>query len=347
MHYQAEGPHVELPPAPQVSPQSTVTLVSGQQPNEPGWAGQHAGGHYNGGYGPVADLPPSPSQPLDDQYWQTEPTGHAYNEPIYRSNALPTEGTYNAPWGGELLPAGLLFRPYLAGEKESRFASQWLWENDGQMFWEVSLGGRVGLWRYGSSGPNPEGFQFDMEGAGLVRLSPENNTDVEAIDFRFGLLATWREGPWSAKAGYYHISSHLGDEFLLRNRRFPRLNYVRDSLVTGASYDWSDSIRTYVEAAYAVGHQDGALPLEFQYGAEYSSPLTDSFGGPFAAINGHTREDFDWQTSVNVVTGWQWRGVNTDHRFRAGVQYYSGPALQYSFAGRNEQLVGCGLWFDY
>ena len=65
------------------------------------------------------------------------------------------------------------------------------------------------------------------------------------------------------------------------------------------------------------------------------------------AINGHSREDQNWVTGVNVVSGWQWRGAGSQHRFRIGMQYYQGPALQFSFVGRDEKLLGGGLWFDY
>lgn len=248
----------------------------------------------------------------------------------------------------QLLPPGLLFDTYLAGEKEPRISSAWLTEADRGLVWDATLGGRAGLWRYGMlGGPRPRGVQLDIEGGAMVRLDPEVNTDVEAVDFRFGFLVTTRSGPWSTKMGYAHISSHLGDEFVLRNPGFPRRNYVRDSAVAGLSFDVSETFRLYAETGYAIGHEGGALPLEFQYGAEYSSATTALKGGPYAAVNGHTREDEGWISGVNVLSGWQWRGTDTQHRFRIGMQYYQGPALQYSFVGRSEKVLGGGMWFDY
>jgi hypothetical protein len=242
----------------------------------------------------------------------------------------------------------LLYRSYLAGPKEPRISSAFLEESDRGLIWDVTLGGHVGLWRYGTTDRvNPEGFQVDMAGAAFVRLDPEANTDVEGADFYFSLLATFREGPWSAKAGYYHVSSHLGDEFMLRNPGYARRNYVRDSAIAGLSFDVTEALRLYAEAGYAVGNEGGALPWEFQYGVEFSSTDTSAWGGPYAAANGHTREDEGWITGVNVVSGWQWRGAESDRRFRMGLQYYHGPVLQFSFVGQSETLVGGGLWFDY
>ena len=36
------------------------------------------------------------------------------------------------------------------------------------------------------------------------------------------------------KLAYYHISAHIGDEFLERNPTFERVNYVRDAAVLPA-----------------------------------------------------------------------------------------------------------------
>ena len=96
--------------------------------------------------------------------------------------------------------------------------------------WEAVLGGRVGIFRYGELGLNPqEAFQLDLEGAVFARVLPdEPSAMLESSDYRAGLLGTWRFGNAAYKAGYYHISSHTGDEFLQANPGFNRINYVRD-----------------------------------------------------------------------------------------------------------------------
>ncbi len=254
-----------------------------------------------------------------------------------------------ADFGYHILPAGLMYRSYIAGEKEPRFQSVWLHETGRGLVWEPQLGGRFGVLRYGTDDAvNPQGWQLDVEGGAQVRIDPQQHSDVEAADFRFGLLSTWRFGPNAFKAGYYHISSHIGDEFLIRNPGFLRLNYVRDSAIIGWTQDVTPDMQIYGEIGYAAGHEGGAKPLEFQYGFQYTPLRAYGFhGAPYFAVNGHTREDNNWISSINTVAGWQWRGEQTNHLFRLGVQYYTGPAIQYSFVGRNETLCGAGLWFDY
>ena len=248
----------------------------------------------------------------------------------------------------QLLPDGLLYHSYLAGPKESRFAAVWLYEQGRGWVWETTLGGRFGLVRRGTFGENPEGWQIDLEGAAFPRIDPVLRSEKDSVDFRAGVLWTWRRGPTAVKAGFYHLSSHIGDEYLLRNPTFPRIEYVRDSLIAGAIHNLTDDVAVYGEIGYAVGAQGGAKALEFQCGAEYNPAEPNGTQGmPYAAINAHLLEDFDFSGYVNVVAGWQWRGDCSGRVFRAGFQYYQGTSLQRQFYDKHEELLGLGLWFDY
>jgi hypothetical protein len=208
----------------------------------------------------------------------------------------------------------------------------------------------VGLLRHGTS-PTPEanGWQIDFEAVALPRVDPEvESTALESVDYRFGLQWTRRRGPLAMKAGYYHISSHLGDEFLLNNPGFVRLNYVRDGLIFGLMRDLTPDLQAYGEIGYALGHEDGAEPLEFQFGLQYNPAETFGCqGAPFAAAHVHLREDVQFGGGLNLMAGWRWRGAATGHVLRAGVQYYNGKSIQYSFFNEHEQLFGGGMWLDF
>jgi hypothetical protein len=252
------------------------------------------------------------------------------------------------PWGFQLLPEGLLYRSYLAGTKEPRIASVWSDDRDYGKVWDVALGGRTGFWRYGTcGGVDPEGWQLDLEGAALCRLDPIlDSTPLIAVDYRIGIPLTYAQGPWQAKFGYYHLSSHLGDEFMLLTPDFNRINFTRDAIILGVGYFWTDAIRTYGEASYSPAASGGAKPWEFQFGAEFSPTTTAIRGAPFAAINGHLREEVRFGGNVVAQVGWQWRGI-TGKRFRLGAQYYNGKNDQYSFFDEYESKIGFGLWYDF
>ena len=249
----------------------------------------------------------------------------------------------------QLAPVGLLYKSYLAGEKEARISTVWMSDSKRGLIWENALGGRVGVVRFGNEDVlRPQGWQFDLEGAALPRVIPQDpSSPLEAVDFRVGLLSTWRHNDTAIKAGYYHLSSHAGDEFLINNPAFVRINYVRDSAIIGITQYFYDDFSVYGEFGYALNAEDGAEPIELQYGFQYSPLVTGWPGTPFAAINGHTREDFGWATSLTVQSGWQWRSAKTNHTLRVGMQYYVGPSMQWELADVKENMLGGGIWYDF
>jgi hypothetical protein len=251
-------------------------------------------------------------------------------------------------WTMQWLPDGLIYRSYLAGVKEPRMATTW--DDDGNVggLWEFTLGGRVGVFRFGSNDPiRPEGLQLDIEGAGMPRLRLDSDRDLQAVDFRGGFPLTYGIGPWATKIAYYHLSSHAGDEFLVKNPAFQRVNYSRDAFVIGQSYYVTPALRLYGEAGWAF-YADVSEPWEFQFGADYS-PLcpVGLRGAPFAAINGHLREEVDFGGNVVAQAGWQWRSGRNGQLLRMGLQYYNGKSNQFEFYNRNENKLGLGVWYDY
>ncbi len=274
-------------------------------------------------------------------------------DPDCEDTDRPCDGSGAAPTpsdrGWHFLPHGLLYRSYIAGEKEPRFSSVWFYETGVGWIWESALGGRFPMVRYGTADAiDPEGWQLELEGGAFTRVDVGTGTDVDAVDFRVGVTMTWRSGNTAFKGGTYHISSHIGDEFRDRNPDFERRDYVRDALVAGITQNLNDDFSVYGEIGYAYGTQGGAEPLEFQFGAQYAPSSASGWRGtPFAAVNGHLREEFDFGGNINVLTGWQWPSSESGRVIRTGVQYFNGKALQYEFFDKHEELFGIGVWFDF
>lgn len=253
-----------------------------------------------------------------------------------------------APWCWQALPDGLIYRSYMAGMKEPRLGIAWLYEGRQGWMWDTILGGRVGLLRYGTRNElRPEGWQADLEGAAMPRLDPEEHQDLTSVDFRVGFPITYGRGPHQTKFAFYHVSAHLGDEFMIKNPTVPRINFSRDALVLGHSYYWTDDVRLYGEASWAFHIDGGNERWEFQFGVEYSTPRpTGCRPVPFYAINGHLREELDFSGSLSVQTGLLWRGPS-GHAFRTGLQYFAGASEQYEFYDSYEEKLGFGVWYDF
>ncbi len=277
--------------------------------------------------------------------------------PNYGSTGVvltPCDNCYNNyansdGWGLHILPEGLIYRSYMAGPREAKFQLNHLQEQgSGETLWDVILGGRRGIARWGSGDPlKPQGWQLDLEGAALVRLNLDNARDLDASDFRFGVPLTYGSGKWQYKFGYYHLSSHLGDEYIDRTPGAQRVNYVRDAIIFGASYNPTPDWRLYGEVAWAFFTAGGAEPWEFQFGAEYSKfGPTGLNGTPFFATNGHLREEVDFGGDYALQLGWLWRG-NSGSQFRTGFQFLTGKSNYYQWFDKSETQYGVAIWYDY
>jgi len=280
---------------------------------------------------PPIDLPEHPSQQpsASNRFWDFQP---------------PASSLY--VW--QFLPDGLIYKAYLAGLKESRIGTQVFYEQDEGWKWDSTLGGRAGIFRYGTTDVLwPEGWQVDVEGAAFPRLDPAEAMDLDVVDFRIGVPVTWGVGPWRTKLAYYHLSAHYGDEFLLRTPGMTRYNYSRDAIVFGLAYYATDDVRLYAEADWGVIHADVAEPWAFQFGVEYSPARpTGLAGAPFLAVGAHLRQELDFSGNLVVQAGWQWRG-NTGHLVRAGLHYHNGLSNQFEIYDRFEQQIGFGMWYDF
>lgn len=253
-------------------------------------------------------------------------------------------------WFWQVLPSGLIYHSYWAGVHEPRLSIVAMDEQGSQAFWDGTVGGRVGLVRYGNGQAIfPQGWQLDVEAAAILRMTLDEIRDFEMADYRVGVPLTYGIDNWQFKFAGYHLSSHLGDEFAIANPGSlnDRINYVRDALVLGVSYYPVAAVRLYSEAAYAFNVDGGAKPWEFQFGTEIARPgPTGIHGTPFLAINGHLREEHDFGGDITTQAGWLWRG-QTGQVVRAGVHYFNGKSSQYQIFDENEQQIGVGLWYDF
>jgi hypothetical protein len=263
-------------------------------------------------------------------------------------------------WTWQMFPDGFIYPSYLAAV-ENRLGGAWNYCERNNWIWDITLGGRAPLFRYGNrSALHPEGWQLDMEGSVHLRLGLKEGMDMEANDFRVGLPLSYGTKVWQVRTGYYHVSSHAGDERVLRNipkgvpfeydkDRIYRLNYYREAWLLSYAFRPTPNTRLYAEADYAFMTGVETKPWHFQFGAEYSPryPAQGGRGTPFAAINARLMQEFDFDGNITTQVGWQWRGSRNE-LFRIGLQYFAGVSDQYSFIlERREHKVGLGVWYDF
>jgi hypothetical protein len=291
----------------------------------------------------IESIPPGGLSSVAKTGWIAPPTG-----------APPCVACQSAScqevWHSQVLPHGLIYQSYMAGAKEPRLASFWNQNDVTGTTWDIALGGRAGLWRYGNDNPDwPEGWQVDIEGAVFPRLDPlGESTPLLSSDYRFGIPVTYGKGQWQFKLAYYHISSHLGDELMLMDPTVPRLNFVRDGICFGTGYFFTPAFRLYGEVGYSPGTTGGAEPLEFQFGFDWAQARNTGLrGGPFLAMNANLREEVDFGGNFVTQAGWMWRQYARGSNARIGVEYFYGKSDQFEFYQQTESRIGWGIWYDF
>lgn len=254
--------------------------------------------------------------------------------------------------GWQFLPPDTLFRSLIAGVHAPRMAAEVVGDNKQGTLLDVAIGSRISMIRFGTVDPDgpsgSEGVELQVYGASFTRLAMDREMDVEAIDYKFGVPIAWKFGSTSHQIGYDHLSSHIGDEYLERHPNFKRRNYVRDAIRYTIMQDITEDLAVYADVNYAFHRTGGAGRWHFQFGAEYEPYVPHGYrGAPVAAINTEMRQEFDFEGSLGLIVGWQWRGYENDNLLRLGLSVYSGHSRQYSYFDKYESLVGVGLWYDF
>jgi hypothetical protein len=271
------------------------------------------------------------------------------------AEAEPAAGEQPAPLPGDvaycwsILPDGLIYHSYLAGPKEPRFASAWLEDKHLGSMWDIALGFRQSILRYGAIGPErPEGFEVDIDGAVFPRILPWEAYDLMSADFRFGIPITYGGQRVQTKLEFYHISSHVGDEYIFAHPGTQTDDYTWDGIGWGLSWYVNENLRLYEEIEYGYGTGGPAKPLEFQFGIDFSPVWTfgSRRGAPFLAMNAHLYQMLNYSGSFVLQTGWQWRGT-TGNTLRLGLEYFTGFSDQYEFYNQREDKIGLGVWYDF
>jgi hypothetical protein len=249
----------------------------------------------------------------------------------------------------EMLPLHLLWQPPLAGLRQPRmYVMPTSLDNDfTQQTIDTAIGGTIGLFRYRPTCWPESEFQLDFFGAHFSRWS-ERHLAV-AGDYRYGFPVTFASGPWQAKLGYEHTSTHLGDDFIKSTGRF-KVQYVRDDLVFGLAYRWWEQFRVYGEigmAAY-LGTPYSNGRERFAWGLEWSRQHPTGWKGqPFAAFNMDLRPEQDYSVNVSFQAGWQWIPEHQRVSARLALELYHGKSPYGQFLQDKERWVGLGFFLDF
>jgi hypothetical protein len=245
--------------------------------------------------------------------------------------------------GVEVLPAEPLFEPLLADPREPRFSirlQQHRLERESFTAADVALGGYLGL---ASGGEPRHQWELGIEGGVFALFNLDaDSSDLINADYRIGIPLSYRHHDWSLRTRIYHQSSHLGDEYMLRNHGTGRRNISYEVLDALVAHDWGD-LRVFAGGGYMLHTLHDQEPWQIQYGAEYEREnAIGSLNFVLASYFNHTEEQ-DWRLNQSYRVGFTIdRGVR-----EAGVllAFYDGYSPDGQFYDSELRYVGLELFF--
>jgi hypothetical protein len=251
-----------------------------------------------------------------------------------------------------LLPGGQLFKPFIADPRWPHFAAAYQYyvnEPGVTHVGAVSFGetftvyrDRLGLgwWETGVQAGVFAVFDLGADSMDLINA-----------DYMVALTGGYRYADFSALMRLFHQSSHVGDEFLIRNRVRNRVNLSYESVDLRLSYDFlGEAFRLYGGGGFLFDQDPSSLkPWSVQWGAEFRSPWPgpDSSWRPIAAVDVQNREENEWHSDVSVRAGIQIEGVLVSRNLQLLLEYFRGHSPNGQFYKQKIDYFGLGVHFHF
>ena len=251
----------------------------------------------------------------------------------------------------QIFPQRELFEPLLADPRWPHFSAALEWYTSDQELDRVvatSFGETFALLRSPESehGRLELGFQ-----AGVFSVFDLDSESFDLVnsDFIVGLTLAHQLGDLTSMLRVYHQSSHLGDEFLLRNR-VDRVNLSFEVVDFLMSYDPTTWLRLYGGGGLLVHREPDLDRWLAQAGVELVSPEA-YLGGhvrPLAAVDLQFRQESDWRTDLSTRFGFQIEHA-TLQRLQVQIlgQYYRGRSPNGQFYERRIETLGVGVHLGF
>lgn len=191
---------------------------------------------------------------------------------------------------------------------------------------DLQIGIEAGIWSVFNMDPSPN---YANGSAELV------NTDFYA-----GIPISFATGPWSFRLRGYHISGHLGDEYIIDHPGVVRLNPSIEAIDFSVCYQATESLRLYLGPGVYV-HSDPTFrwkPIYIEYGAEArflgSKFLKQRlYGTCFIGALWRNLEQLDYNFDGTYRAGYEWSKLQgIGRKFRLYVGYHHGYSLEGQFA---------------
>ena len=193
---------------------------------------------------------------------------------------------------------------------------------------DLQIGIEAGIWVV---------FNIDVPAPNI-----NGGTELVNTDYYAGIPITYAVNKWAFRLRGYHISSHLGDEFLVNHPGYDRKNPSFEAIDFFFSYQANDIFRFYGGPGVII-HSDKSFPMKYvyaDYGAEarfwgkkiYYHKL---YGNAFAGAYFRSWQRLNWQFDGTFVLGYEWSKIQgVGRKIRLFGEFHHGFSLEGQFFRR-------------
>lgn len=211
---------------------------------------------------------------------------------------------------------------------------------------DAALGHSWGMarWKVGETD-----LQWNLEGMAYSRFQVSGDVNkFQAVDFEINVSAEARQGPLEGKLFIYHVSSHLGDDYI-RDTRDLGFRYSVEglrALVSGSPWSW---LRLYGGGGYLFHRVPVQGPGTLQLGWEVRTPGFELGGYPslvYLAQDAQWKERVGWNPTTRLTLGLRVSEKEARRAGRLHIGYQEGRSAFGQFFRRREKQADVGVTFE-
>jgi len=226
----------------------------------------------------------------------------------------------------------------------------------GQVSTPVTFGDQLPLYRWnnvelwGTKGD----MQLEIEGAVFAIFNQTHySSPLVNADYYVAIPVSFATGPWAHRLRLYHISSHLGDEYMEHHKHIHRKNKSFEALDLFTSYNLTDQIRFYGGVGSVI-HSDSDMhikPLYIEYGLEVRvgrREYKELYGTPYLAMHFENWQDCDYKIDANFAVGYEWGKISgLGRKLRVALEYHNGYSCEGQFSKMRSDYIQARVSFGF
>ncbi len=260
----------------------------------------------------------------------------------------------------------VLFLPLVADPREPVYSVNYRAGDDvmGRKAVAVSLGDDFPIFRWNHIWNGHGDLQIGITAGvwavfNFSHVPRRNKGECELMntDYKVGIPLTYAFDKWSFRLLLYHISGHLGDEFIVDHPKYvkKRKNPSFEAIDWISSYQFSSGLRVYGGPGTVV-HSDPSFklkPLYVMWGTEvrlfgqklYYHRL---YGTPFFAAHMENWQQHGWDIDMTFKLGYEiskLQGVG--RKMRLYLEYHEGFSYEGQFFNKRTKYGEVGLSWGF